>query len=86
MTSLKTTALAAAFAFLVGTSLSFAQTTPAPTTPAPATPAPATTPMKATSTKKAAMSKECYAEATKQNLHGKARKKFHAECMKKATM
>ena len=83
MTSLKTTALAAAFAFLVGTSLSFAQTTP---TPAPATPAPATTPMKAAPSKKAALSKECSAQADQQKLHGKARKKFRSDCMKKATM
>lgn len=85
MTPLKTLPFAAAIALLVGTGMSFAQTTPAP---APATPAPAAepaTPMKASPNKKAA-SKECYSEADQQKLHGKARKKFHSECMKKAVM
>jgi hypothetical protein len=74
----KTTIATLAIAGIMGISGALAQT-PAPATPgatgagAPATAAP---------DDKAAISKDCYAQADAQNLHGKARKHFHSKCKK----
>lgn len=46
----------------------------------PATPTTSGRPATVTADAKAAKSKACSAEADKQNLHGKARKKFRDDC------
>ncbi len=69
---------AGALASLLISGAAFAQTPPAPATPAaPAAAAPAAPAMKMD---KKAISKACSDEATKQNLHGKARKSFRSKC------
>jgi psiF repeat len=97
MTSLKMTFAAAVALFAVGTTVAFAQTTPAtpPATmaPKPMTPPPAapksTAPAADSATKKmtaprSEKSLACSAEATAKGLKGKPRKAFRKECMKKA--
>ena len=83
---IKTFATAALVAMLAASS-AFAQTA-APATPAapaaPAADAPATDAPAAAPMDKKAKSKDCYAQATTQGLHGKARKHFHSKCMKGA--
>lgn len=84
MTRSKTLVAAIAMAGFLSSTIAFAQTTPAP---APAAAAPAMNAMpKVDPAKKAAISKQCSADADKQGLHGKARKKFREDCKKKAMM
>jgi len=89
MTSFKTSLAIAALTFCLAGGSAFAQTT-APATPDPATtttPAPAAAAPTMTKAQRTAMSKACSADAHKQNLHGKPRKKFMQYCKKKsATM
>jgi psiF repeat len=71
---------AAMTACLMG-GVAFAQTTaPAPAAPAAAAPAPT----KAAAPAQSAQSIECSKEADAKGLHGSARKKFRAECKRKA--
>ena len=75
------TMIAGALAGLMLSGAAFAQTTPAPAAAAPATMAPA--PMAAAPAMgmdKKAVSKACSDDATKQGLHGKARKTFRSKC------
>jgi psiF repeat len=66
----------------IGMGAAFAQT-PAPTpTPSTAPAAQPAAPAKMTSDQKKAISKSCSDQATAKGLHGKARKKFRAECKK----
>jgi hypothetical protein len=70
-------ATAIASLFLMGSA--FAQ--PAPSTaPAASTPPAAAKTM--TKKPRSAASQECYDEATSKGLHGKARKKFHRDCVR----
>jgi psiF repeat len=65
---------------LIGTGAALAQApAPAPSTAPAAQPA---APAKMTSDQKKAISKSCSDQATAKGLHGKARKKFRAECKK----
>lgn len=89
MTSFKTSLAIAALTLCLAGGSAFAQTA-APATPDPATtttPAPDAAAPKMTKAQRTAMSKACSADADKQNLHGKPRKKFMQDCKKKsATM
>ena len=82
MKSFKTSLALAALTLCLGAGSAFAQAA-APAAPAPAatTAAPAAGAM--TKAQKDAISKACSADADKQNLHGKARKKFRDDCKKK---
>jgi psiF repeat len=74
--------IGALMSLMIGVGAAFAQapaTTPS-TTPAPA--AQPAAPAKMTSDQKKAISKSCSDQATAKGLHGKARKKFRAECKK----
>ena len=74
--------IGALLSLMIGVGAAFAQapaTTPS-TTPAPA--AQPAAPAKMTSDQKKAISKSCSDQATAKGLHGKARKKFRAECKK----
>jgi len=70
-------------AALSGAALALDAPTPTPSdTPSGApTPAVSATPAMDDAAKKA-KSSECYKEADAKNLHGKARRAFHRECMK----
>jgi hypothetical protein len=70
---------AAMTACLMG-GVAFAQTT----APAPAAPATAPAPAKAAAPAQSAQSIECSKQADAKGLHGAARKKFRAECKRKA--
>ena len=78
MTFFKTSLAVAAVTLCLGAGTSFAQTT-TPATPAPAAAAPAA----AAPMTKAQISKACSAAADTQKLHGKARKTFRSDCIKK---
>jgi hypothetical protein len=74
--------MGALLSLTIGVGAAFAQapaTTPS-TTPAPA--AQPAAPAKMTADQKKAISKSCSDQATAKGLHGKARKKFRAECKK----
>ncbi len=69
---------AALLSLAISAGSAFAQTsTPAPATPAASAPSSANTPA---ATDKKAISKSCSDQANAKGLHGKARKKFRAEC------
>ena len=74
--------IGALLSLTIGVGVAFAQTpaTTPSTTPAPA--AQPAAPAKMTSDQKKAISKSCSDQATAKGLHGKARKKFRAECKK----
>ena len=80
MKLLSTIALSATIA-IIGAGVGFAQA-PVTTTTAPK-PAATTPAAKPTSAEKAAISKACSEQADAKSLHGKARKKFRAECKRR---
>ena len=80
MKLLSTIALSATIA-IIGAGAGFAQA-PVTTTMAPK-PAATTPAAKPTSAEKAAISKACSEQADAKNLHGKERKNFRAECMRR---
>jgi hypothetical protein len=68
---------------MIGMGAALAQTpAPAPSTPSTAPAAAPAAPAKMTTDQKKAISKSCSDQATAKGLHGKARKKFRAECKK----
>ncbi len=77
----KTTIATLAIAGIMGIGGALAQT-PAPATPTTPGATGAGAPATAAPEDKAAISKDCYAQADAQNLHGKARKHFHSKCKK----
>ena len=87
MISISSRAAALAFAAsLAFAGAAYAQTPAPAASPAPAAAPAATDAAPAAKTKKAQTPESiaCYKQADDQNLHGKARKKFHHKCMKEA--
>jgi hypothetical protein len=86
MISISSRAAALAFAAsLAFAGAAYAQTPAPAASPAPAAAAaPAAAPAAKTKKAQTPESIACYKQADDQNLHGKARKKFHHKCMKEA--
>jgi psiF repeat len=72
--------IGALLSLTIGVGAAFAQAPAPSTTTAPA--AQPAAPAKLTADQKKAISKSCSDQATAKGLHGKARKKFRAECKK----
>ena len=71
---------AMAFTLSLGATCAFAQSTPGKVKPVTSNMIPAETSTKTAPVQKVDVSKACSAAADKQNLHGKARKKFRNDC------
>jgi len=69
-----------ALALSFGASAAFADESPARVSPVTSNKIPATMNKTAMAPEKTDVSKACSAAADKQNLHGKARKKFRSDC------